>query len=539
MDPLVEGQTDTKRSIKIPTRASPAQLAILNPAFQKNSAPTGTQFEELAKETGLPKKWIASWFTRQRAKARKARPSHSGSATGPSDMSAGTSEILAIKNELDGVTTIETSVTAVVRVAKRKATKQGQSENPPKRTRKKKDQSGDAVKTAERGPLETIQVKAEPEPGPGVALRYTPEVQSEIIGNQQGTVPGHHGYEPENYSRPSIDNRVHPSNARPSHLDQPSIPHPVPSGGFSDGSMGRQYLQPVDDFRLITYVPPPPVMSGSYQGRNEHGSSVGGSSQMHAKPGHYKSASSTSRSSFSSSRSRPTYDEFFSTPNIAGAPAMPRRLFDNIPSGTPATSSTSLSSFASRSTDTAQARSSSFAEKRQVGNSKNAERYTEETPPVETAANHPNWRPTGDPPRILQSNGAYHIPHVHQGAQGPYPYVADYHPPSIPPAGAQTNSYKQTSSENVSTTMPTLTSPFPTHLNPNLAPLKHVTDIVEPFVDEAGGYSSLMDLGSDQRKVVMERLLDEEMGRKDPFKAAMGLVLASKLGLEWEAPGAA
>lgn len=69
--------------------------------------------------------------------------------------------------------------------------------------------------------------------------------------------------------------------------------------------------------------------------------------------------------------------------------------------------------------------------------------------------------------------------------------------------------------------MPTLTSTFPTYLDSRLAPLKYLTDVVEPFMDEDEGYNSLMNLEGDQRRSVMERLLDEDMGVNDPFKSTL------------------
>ena len=78
--------------------------------------------------------------------------------------------------------------------------------------------------------------------------------------------------------------------------------------------------------------------------------------------------------------------------------------------------------------------------------------------------------------------------------------------------------------------------PFPTFYNetldPSLAPLKHLTDVLGKFRDEDGTYTKLVDL--QERRELMNCLLDEELARRSPFQAAMGLVLLSKLGLEWD-----
>ena len=77
---------------------------------------------------------------------------------------------------------------------------------------------------------------------------------------------------------------------------------------------------------------------------------------------------------------------------------------------------------------------------------------------------------------------------------------------------------------------------FPTFYNealdPSLAPLKHLTDVLGRFRDQDGTYKKLVD--SREREGLMKCLLDHELARRSPFQAAMGLVLLSKLGLEWD-----
>ena len=77
---------------------------------------------------------------------------------------------------------------------------------------------------------------------------------------------------------------------------------------------------------------------------------------------------------------------------------------------------------------------------------------------------------------------------------------------------------------------------FPTFYNealdPSLAPLKHLTDVLERFREQDGTYTKLVDL--QEREGLMKCLLDDELARRSPFQAAMGLVLLSKLGLEWD-----
>lgn len=69
-------------------------------------------------------------------------------------------------------------------------------------------------------------------------------------------------------------------------------------------------------------------------------------------------------------------------------------------------------------------------------------------------------------------------------------------------------------------------------LDPTTAPLKYLTDLLEPFKNEDGVYSGLLD--GEKRDSVLNTLLDEELEARDPFRAAMGLVMASKLGLKWD-----
>lgn len=80
-----------------------------------------------------------------------------------------------------------------------------------------------------------------------------------------------------------------------------------------------------------------------------------------------------------------------------------------------------------------------------------------------------------------------------------------------------------------SQTFPTF---YNTALDPSLAPLKHLTDILGSFRDQAGTYAKLVDM--QEREGLMKCLLDDELARRSPFQAAMGLVLLSKLGLEWD-----
>lgn len=69
-------------------------------------------------------------------------------------------------------------------------------------------------------------------------------------------------------------------------------------------------------------------------------------------------------------------------------------------------------------------------------------------------------------------------------------------------------------------------------LDPSLAPLKYLTDVLGRFRDQNGTYTKLVDL--QEREELMKCLLDDELARRSPFQAAMGLVLLSKLGLEWD-----
>ncbi|KAF8158070.1 hypothetical protein B0H34DRAFT_707397 [Crassisporium funariophilum] len=69
-------------------------------------------------------------------------------------------------------------------------------------------------------------------------------------------------------------------------------------------------------------------------------------------------------------------------------------------------------------------------------------------------------------------------------------------------------------------------------LDPSRAPLKHLTDVLEDFKSQDGKYSGLLD--TQEYENLLRCLLDEELAMTNPFQAAMGLVLLSKLGLHWE-----
>ncbi|KAH6911574.1 hypothetical protein BKA70DRAFT_1268127 [Coprinopsis sp. MPI-PUGE-AT-0042] len=78
--------------------------------------------------------------------------------------------------------------------------------------------------------------------------------------------------------------------------------------------------------------------------------------------------------------------------------------------------------------------------------------------------------------------------------------------------------------------MPTLTSVFPTFLDPDHAPLKYVKHLVNPFLTEHEGYRELLELVGERRERVLKSLLNKDV---DPFTSSMGLLLATKLRLTW------
>lgn len=63
-------------------------------------------------------------------------------------------------------------------------------------------------------------------------------------------------------------------------------------------------------------------------------------------------------------------------------------------------------------------------------------------------------------------------------------------------------------------------------LHYDYAPLSHLQDRLEPFrLPESTCLFG--------REGMVDHLLNERLGAEEPFQAAMGLVLLSKLGLEW------
>ena len=71
-----------------------------------------------------------------------------------------------------------------------------------------------------------------------------------------------------------------------------------------------------------------------------------------------------------------------------------------------------------------------------------------------------------------------------------------------------------------------------TVLDPLLAPLKHLTDILDNFKDAEGTYMPLTQ--EEYRPGLMKCLLDQGLAERSPFQAAMGLSLLSRLGVKWE-----
>jgi len=70
-------------------------------------------------------------------------------------------------------------------------------------------------------------------------------------------------------------------------------------------------------------------------------------------------------------------------------------------------------------------------------------------------------------------------------------------------------------------------------LDPLRAPLKHLTGILTEYRDEDGTYLSLLDGLQDPagRRRIIGHLANEELVSHDPFSAAMGLSLLSRLGV--------
>ncbi|KAF9452950.1 hypothetical protein P691DRAFT_771877 [Macrolepiota fuliginosa MF-IS2] len=83
-------------------RADPEQTALLKAAYAVSYNPSLQTVQELTQQTGLPRRWISNWFGRQRSKSRKAgevidmtaSSSVSTNTTHPS-----TSEIMTFKTE--------------------------------------------------------------------------------------------------------------------------------------------------------------------------------------------------------------------------------------------------------------------------------------------------------------------------------------------------------------------------------------------------------------------------------------------------------
>ena len=69
-------------------------------------------------------------------------------------------------------------------------------------------------------------------------------------------------------------------------------------------------------------------------------------------------------------------------------------------------------------------------------------------------------------------------------------------------------------------------------LDPFHAPLKHLTGILGEFRDENGSYEGLLvQDDSERHKKLVHTLADPELLLNNPFEAAMGLSMLSRLGL--------
>ncbi|KAJ2934494.1 hypothetical protein H1R20_g2600, partial [Candolleomyces eurysporus] len=503
-------------------RATPTQIKTLLDAFEKTPVTNLALLEQLEKETGLTKKWISSWFMRQRKKTQQA--SAAKAATTSTEVGASTAteqsgdaSTLEVKKEVcEGV--IAAPVPAPKKKRQRKSAPGSDgASSTSAATKKRKVDAADGPTAGETSSttatakpsvsiFDKLKVKVE---------RYTPGPEERLANNRStlATILNFGPYAPPPLPDPRLD----------TNASEHGLSHSAPVTGFVQA-------QPIAQSSSA----PVPASSTATE---KHGDSA-----------QARRASSPSAIAMKSRRQRVQY--------AGEGPVMNTRFmhhgFTNAPlesrPGLPSPSMPSPMGAYQEGTDNYEFGLGPAIFPSQTG---------AVAPPL---PNRIARAQRSDVEQMTAVNGATPPPsktkHCHgaTSADSSEGQRQDHHFPvlvnEVDTFDFQTNA---ASYQTGATALPMHERPMnirdlftnpslghPQHtdfLDPLHAPLKHLTEILDPICPPTlgrGGYEALRDLEGRQRQVVMEKLLDEDLGVNDPFRAAMGLVLASKMGLQWE-----
>ncbi|RXW25389.1 hypothetical protein EST38_g487 [Candolleomyces aberdarensis] len=505
-------------------RATPTQIKTLLDAYEKTPMTTPALLEQLENETGLTKKWISSWFMRQRKKTQQA--SMAKAATTSTEVGASTTteqpgdaSTLEVKKEVcEGVIAGSAPASAPKKKRQRKSgpgSDGASSTSAPPKKRKVNaangPTAGETFSTTKPSVsiFDKLKVKVE---------RYTPGPEERHgpanNGSTLATILNFGPYAPPPLPDPRLETNAsehgsyHSAPVTGSVQAQPivqSISAPIPASSpttekHGDSAHARRASSPSaiamkSRRQRVQYAGEGPVMNTRFM---HHG---------------FTNASLDSRPGLPSpsmpSPSMAAYQENTGSHNFSLSPA-------TFPYRTGAVASP-LPKRTARAQCSDGVRMSPQPKSEATPAASNEEERQDYRFPVLV-----NEVDTFD----FQTNaGSYQI-------GGKTDSTTGTSAPSALPMHERPTNIRDLY------TNPSLGYPQPTDfLDPLHAPLKHLTEILDPICPPTlgrSGYEALLDLEGRQRQVVMEKLLDEDLGVNDPFKAAMGLVLASKMGLQWK-----
>ncbi|KAF8964230.1 hypothetical protein BDZ97DRAFT_919961 [Flammula alnicola] len=539
---MMEKSSGNTRNISV-VRANPAQAVTLRKAFAISEMASAEQLISLSDETNLPAKWIHHWFGRQRAKARNAKSKVTGTSvaeTSSPNTVLSPQEILHVKLEnpdpvvrsspppapevasVSDYVALSTSSSAALEGLPTSGTSRKRKQKAPSR----KTPSGRTLRSSKKkaAPVaaQPSRVKTEFVERP-VDMQYTPppadKDQSSMLVS---------GYYPnENASR-----IPHPGSARPGR-PAPTNPYnqflpkiappkrsPLTSANKPTGSTSRNSRSGLStDQSESIYAP-----SHASEVTIEH-QSLGSSIRINPRPSRSQRTASYQQgpvfhtqfhnngpSNYASRILLPTPSTKHSTPN----PSSDRPVY---PGSVPAF----YMPEASEPIYLPQAPNAGYYNVRPLAPAFDWENHVSLPSSAALSSNYgstqagqQSFREAGEP--LFQLAGAYFVDYNdHQ--HGTCQEVID-----LP--------YQPSEASQRSTVVSTIPDFYSDPLDPTLAPLKHLTDVLGRFKDEQGTYAQL--LVYEERGNLLQCLLDDDLVKNSEFHAAMAVSLLSKLGVQWD-----
>ncbi|KAJ3508924.1 hypothetical protein NLJ89_g5492 [Agrocybe chaxingu] len=465
------------------TRATPEQTIILKKAYAHSPTASQEQLKILSEETGLSEKWIHQWFGRQRLKKRKEVAKNGDTAS--SDIALSPQEIMNVKMEqvdasspllpdssspdssfqasvsADSIST-SSSVALESSSLSRSAASGNRSKAKGKAPAKAPPKN---TKTRKTG---NTKVKTEAREPPAV-MRYNPVPAA----------PPPTSAPPRGLAHNNLLPRIAPPKRSP-----------VTTAIAEPPATSRSRLSEVTTQHYMMYVPPgdalvPPPENFYYQPTFSRSKSqrnavyqqgpVFRNGWNNQGPSAY-----TPRSSGSDSGAHAHYETTFAPPGISAAPS---------------------------------------------------QSLTVSAPAFDSLGAASDWEQYAAP-------APHFLSHYHAGLQHATPSFVNQ-PYKDPCEGQVYMGDGSTFQQEVidlrhqshggvamsASSSTTTQDPLEDALNPDLAPLKHLTDVLADFKADDGSYVALM--AQEWRDNLLACLLNENL---NPFQAAMGLSLLSKLG---------